>query len=280
MKGTIYTPESSMRSPKKMLKGMWQDLKHSRELAWQLAVRDIKAQYRQSFLGVFWAFLIPLANTLVWIFLQGTGIINVGKTDIPYPVYVFTGTLLWSIFMDGVQTPITLVNASKSVLAKVNFPSEAIILSGIYQILFNAGIKVVLIIGALLIIGIYPSWTLVFFPLAILSLILAGTTLGLFLTPVGMLYTDVGKAIPLVMQFFMFLTPVVFPIPSSGWSVVIFNYNPVTPIIMTAREWLTGHHADYLTAFMVGNLILVFILILVWIIFRAAKPILTERMGS
>ena len=280
MKVTIYTPESSMRSPRKMLAAMWQDLKLSRELAWQLAVRDIKSQYRQSILGIFWAFLLPLANTLVWIFLQGTGIVNVGKTDIPYPVYVFTGTLLWSIFMDGVQTPITLVNASKSVLAKVNFPSEAIVLSGIYQILFNAAIKVVLIIGALLIIGVYPNWTLVFFPLAILSLILAGTTLGLFLTPVGMLYTDIGKAIPLVMQFFMFVTPVVFPIPSSGWSLTVFNYNPITPLMMTSRQWLTGHHADFITGFVIVNVIMLIILSVVWVVFRAAKPILVERMGS
>ncbi len=280
MKVTVYSPESSMRSPRKMLKEMWQDLKLSRELAWQLASRDIKAQYRQSILGVFWAFLLPLANTIVWIFLQGAGIINVGNTDIPYPVFVFTGTLLWSIFMDSVQTPMTLINASKGILAKVNFPSEAIILSGIYQILFNAAIKVMLIIGALLILGIYPSWTLVFFPLAILSLILAGTTLGLFLTPVGMLYTDIGKAIPLVMQFFMFVTPVVFPIPIAGWTVAIFNINPITPLIMTSRHWLTGHHADFISEFIIVNLILLFILFFVWVIFRAAKPILTERMGA
>ena len=259
---------------------MWQDLLLSRELSWQLAVRDIKAQYRQSVLGILWAFLLPLANTIVWIFLQGTGIINVGKTDIPYPVYVFTGTLIWSIFMDSVQMPINLITASKSILAKVNFPSEAIILSGIYQILFNSAIKVLLMIAALLIIGIYPNWYLVLFPLAIFSLILTGTTLGLFLTPAGMLYTDIGKAIPLLMQFFMFVTPVVFPIPSSGWATTIFHYNPVTPLMMTARQWLTGHTADYIHGYIVINAGMMVVLFFVWIIFRAAKPILTERMGS
>ena len=154
MKVTIYTPESSVRSPRKLVRAMFQDVIQSRELAMELAIRDIKAQYRQTFLGILWAFLLPLANTIIWIFLQGTGIVNVGKTSIPYPVFVFTGTLLYSIFMDSVQMPITLVTASKSILAKVNFPSEAIIMSGLYQILFNAGIKVILIIGALLIMGI------------------------------------------------------------------------------------------------------------------------------
>lgn len=280
MKITIYTPESSIRSPRKMLKEMWSDLLTSRQLAWQLTVRDIQSQYRQSILGIFWAFLLPLANTIVWIFLQGTGIINVGTTDIPYPVYVFTGTLLWSIFMESTQAPLTQINASKNILAKINFPSEAIILTGIYQTLFNAIIKVFLIIGAMLIIGIYPSWTILFFPIAILSLILAGTTIGLFITPVGMLYTDIGKAIPLFLQFFMFITPVVFPIPYDGWVSILFAYNPMTPLIMTCRHWLTGHTPDFINGFILVNLILVFILFLVWIIFRIAKPILSERMGA
>ena len=76
-----------------MVKSMWKDLISSKDLSLQLAVRDIKAQYRQSILGILWAFLLPLANTLIWMYLQGTGIINVGKTEIPYPVFVFTGTI-------------------------------------------------------------------------------------------------------------------------------------------------------------------------------------------
>lgn len=280
MKITIYTPESSLRSPRKMLIEMYADLMRSRELAFQLTLRDIKSQYRQSYLGLLWAFLLPLANTIVWIFLQGSGIINVGNTDIPYPVYVFTGTLLWSIFMESTQAPLTQITASKNILAKINFPSEAIILTGIYQTLFNAIIKIILIIGALLIIGIYPGWTIIFFPIAILSLILAGTTIGLFLTPVGMLYTDIGKAIPMFLQFFMFITPVVFPIPNSGWVSLLFTYNPLTPIIMTSRNWLTGHAPEFINGFIVINLILVCLLFLVWIIFRIAKPILSERIGA
>jgi len=280
MKITTYTSESAIRSPRKMLKEMFADLLTSRRLALQLTIRDIKAQYRQSYLGILWAFLLPLANTIVWIFLQGTGIINVGKTDIPYPVYVLTGTLLWSVFMESTQAPLIQITASKNILSKINFPIEAIILSSIYQTTFNAIIKVFLILVALLIIGVYPTWTILFLPIAIVSLILAGTTLGLFLTPVGMLYSDIGKAIPLLMQFFMFVTPVVFPIPDSGLAATLLTYNPVTPIIMTARHWLTGQAPDFINGFIIVNLVLLFLLLLVWIMFRIAKPIFAERMGA
>jgi lipopolysaccharide transport system permease protein len=263
-----------------MLAGMWQDLVQSRELSWRLAVRDIKGMYRQSFFGIFWAFLLPLANTVTWIFLNGSGILHVAATNIPYPVYVLTGTLLWSIFMDSMQTPLTQTTAAKDMLSKINFPREALIISGIFQTLFNAVIKIAIIIAALLIIKVYPGWTLIFLPFAVLSLILAGTTIGLFLTPIGLLYTDIGKFIPLAMQFFMFVTPVVFPIPANGWVRLVFIYNPVTPLIMTAREWLTNSSLGFLNGFMLVNVASIIILFIVWIVYRAAMPILIERMNA
>jgi hypothetical protein len=59
---TVFTPDSSLASPAKMLREMWRDLLASRELAWRLAVRDISAQYRQAFLGILWAFILPLVE--------------------------------------------------------------------------------------------------------------------------------------------------------------------------------------------------------------------------
>ncbi len=276
----IYTPESRLRNPGQLVKDMAIDLIADRGLAWQFAVRDIKAQYRQAFFGILWALILPLANTVTWIFLNSTGIISVGKTDLPYPVYVFTGTMVWAIFMDALNAPLVQATAAKSMLAKINFPREALIMSGILQTLFNGSIKIGLLLAALIIFGIYPDWHLVLFPLAVMSLILSGTTLGLLVTPIGLLYTDIGKGISLVMQFLMFVTPVVFPMPTSGWAVKVFEYNPLTPLILTSRHWLTGFPADYLGQFLIVNLLLFLLLLVVGVIYRLTMPILIERMGS
>lgn len=280
MKVTIYTNKPSMQSPILMVKSMWKDLISSKDLSLQLAVRDIKAQYRQSILGILWAFLLPLANTLIWMYLQGTGIINVGKTEIPYPVFVFTGTMIWSIFVDSVQMPLNQIIASRSILAKINFPTEALFLSGIYQVIFNAAIKILLMVAALLLLGIYPNWNLFLVPFAIISLIITGTAIGLFLTPIGLLYNDIGKIIPFGLQILMFTTPVLFPMPVNGWAHIIYYYNPLTSIVITTRQWLIGQGADYLPSFITVNIAMTFVLITVWVVFRIAKPLLTERMGS
>jgi lipopolysaccharide transport system permease protein len=263
-----------------MIAEMVRDLVEARELALQLAIRDIRAQYRQAALGLLWAFILPVANTITWIFLSGSGIVTVKETALPYPVYVFSGTMLWAIFMDAVNAPLQQTIAAKQMLAKINFTREALIVSGIYQTLFNGSIKIILLLVALILLRINPGWALIFFPFGIISLILAGTAIGLLITPLGMLYTDIGKSLPLLIQFLMYLTPVVFPVPADGWSALLLKLNPLTPLILTARDWLTGYAPDYLIYFFVVNVLLVAILLGVWIVYRAAMPILIERMSA
>ena len=277
---TVYTPDSALGSPREMLAAMLRDLRKSRYLAWRLAVRDIRAQYRQAFLGIAWAFIMPLANTVTWIFLSGTGIVRVADTSVPYPVYVFTGTMLWAIFMDALNAPLQQTNNARSMLAKLNFPREALIISGIYQTMFNAGIKILLLLCALPFLGVTPGWGLLLFPFGLLSLVMVGTALGLVFTPIGLLYSDIGKGLPLILQFFMYLTPVVFPIPESGWASVLIKMNPLSPLILTCRDWLTGMAPEYLFYFIAVNVLAVALLMVVWAAYRLAMPILIERMSS
>jgi lipopolysaccharide transport system permease protein len=277
---TVYTPDSPLRDPGKMLRGMWRDLLLSRELAWRLIVRDISAQYRQAFLGIAWALIMPMVNTVTWIFLNGAGIVSVSTTDLPYPVYVFTGTMLWQVFSEAFQQPSRQVNAAKAMLSKVNFPKEAIILSGIGQTLFNAAIKVLLLIPTLWFLGIAPGWRLLLLPVGILSLILAGTVLGLLLAPIGALYQDVSQATVLITQFWMYITPVVFSMPESGWVARLFRLNPLTPLIVTARAWLVGSSPGQLSAFLLVNAIFIVVAMLGWVAYRVSLPILVERMSA
>ena len=186
----VYTPESQLRTPGLLLRSMWRDLKASRELAWRLFVRDISARYRQSLLGVFWAFLPPIITGLVFIILQSKKIINFGETDILYPVFVLVGTTLWQLFSESLNAPLNSVTRAKSMLAKINFPREALIVSAFYHVLFSLLIKLVILVGIFLFFGVQATWGLLLAPLAIVMIILLGMTIGLLLTPLGMLYTD------------------------------------------------------------------------------------------
>jgi lipopolysaccharide transport system permease protein len=275
-----YTPESPLAHPGKLWGEMVQDLWAGRELAWRLAVRDISAQYRQSVLGVLWALIIPLANTSVWLFLSASKVVQVGATPVPYPVFVFTGTLLWSILIDALNAPLQQVNANKALLAKINFPREALILSGIYQTLFNGAIKLGILLLVLPFLGVHPGWGGLLIPLGLFSLVLIGTAAGLLITPLGVLYGDIGRGIPLITQFLMYLSPVVFPLASTGWTATLMRLNPLTPLILNARAWFTGQSPQLLgewTLALGGSAVL---LLLVWMVYRLAMPILIERMSA
>jgi lipopolysaccharide transport system permease protein len=275
-----YTPASPLAQPGLLWREMRQDLWAGRELAWRLAVRDISAQYRQSAFGVLWALIIPVANTAVWLFLTGSKVVQVAATPVPYPVFVFTGTLLWSILIDALNAPLQQVNANKALLAKINFPREALILSGIYQTLFNGAIKLGILLLVLPFMGVHPGLGGLLIPVGLLGLVLTGTALGLTLTPLGVLYGDIGRGIPLITQFLMYLSPVVFPLATTGWTATVMRLNPLTPLILNARAWFTGQPTQLLGewALAVGGSAV--LLVVVWMVYRLAMPILIERMSA
>ncbi len=275
----IYQKENNIRIGK-LLKDSLGDIYSSRFLAKQLAVRDIKAQYRQSYLGILWAFIMPLTTAFVWIFLNNTGTIRLSDTGIPYPVYAFSGTLIWSIIVEAINSPTASTNAAKGMMSKINFPKEALIISGIYKLLFNTSIKIVVLLIFVFLYGVGFHWSLLLFPFAILGTILFGTTIGLFITPIGMLYKDIAKIISMGLSLLMYITPVVYAIPKEGVLKTIMDANPFTPLILTARDFITGATPEYMTYYLGIVLGCIPLFFLGLLFYRISIPILVERMSA
>jgi lipopolysaccharide transport system permease protein len=277
---TIYTSESLVRSPRTLLRSMIQDLKASRELSWRLFVRDLSAQYRQSMFGVLWAFIPPLVTSLIFILLQSRKIINFGETPIPYPVYVLVSVVLWQMFSESLNAPLKSVTAAKPLLAKINFPREALIISAFYMTLFNVLIRFSILALVFLVFRLQPTWGLLLAPLAVLMLTLLGFAVGLALTPVGMLYTDVGTSIPIFVQLFFFVTPVVYPPPQEWPFSLIAVLNPISPLLIAARELITLGNVSNPAPFAVVSGLTLALLLVAWVIYRISLPIIIERMSA
>jgi len=272
----IYQKENN-NSFGKLLKESLGDIYRSRFLARQLAERDIKAQYRQSYLGIIWAFITPIATAAVWIFLNMSGTIQVTDTGIPYPVYAFTGTLLWSIITDAVNSPTSSTNSARGILSKINFPKEALIISGIYKLLFNSSIKILLLVVLVFLFGMGFHWSLLLLPFVILGALLFGTTIGLFLTPISMLYKDVGKVVGMGFSFLMYITPVVYAVPEEGLMRTVMEINPFTPIILTSSDLITGASPEYLAYYFVVLAVTITLFLLALLSYRISIPIIVER---
>lgn len=276
----VYMSESKLRHPIKLLKQMGKDLLASRDLALALMVRDISVQYRQSYLGIVWAFLPPVVMAAGFTLANDANIINVGKTDLPYPAYVMLSTALWQTFVEALNGPVQAVTAAKPMLAKVNFPREAIILAKLGEVFFNFAIKIVLIVALFLWFRLAVSWTVILAPVALIHLVMLGTFLGILLAPLGILYQDVSKGLTMVTGFWLFLTPVVYPIPSEGTFGFLVKLNPVTPLLVTTRELATTGLISDPYRFWVVSVITLIGLLITWVAFRLALPFAIERMSS
>jgi lipopolysaccharide transport system permease protein len=277
---TTYNSKSWLQQPKNPFRTMWHDLLASRELAWRLLVRDIKAQYRQSFLGILWAFIPPLIMAAGFSFAASSKVINVAATDLPYPAYVMFSTTLWQTFVEALNGPIQAVGSAKSMMARINFPREAVILAKLGEVFFNFGIKLILIAGLFIGFRIPISWSVLLTPVALIHLVLLGTGLGLLLAPWAALYSDFSKLLPLIIAPWLLLTPVLYPVPTGGMFAWVVRLNPVTPLLVTLRELATTGVVSDPVGFWVASFVAIAGLGVAWIIYRVAMPYVVERVSS
>ncbi len=251
-----------------------------RFLAWRLFIRNVRSQYRQSVLGILWAFLPPLVTALVWVFLKQQSVFAVAETPVPYPVFVLTGTILWQVFLDGLNIPLRVFTQSKSMLTKINFPREALILASIYEVMFNLLVKFVLLIGIYAWFAVLPTVYVLFGILGVIMLALLGTSISLLLTPLALLYGDIKRAILISTQFLFFLTPIIYPVPKEGAAKILAQINPIAHLLTPSRDWLTTGDTLAVDTFMITSVFTLIALICGMILYRIALPHLVERMGS
>lgn len=278
MSETIYSSQSQLRAPGRFLREAIADVRASREVAWHLFARNLRSQYRQSFLGYIWILLPPIATMLLWVYLNWSKTLTVGRTDIPYPIYVLTGTMLWQVFVDALYCPLNQLNAARNLITKVRLPHEAVLFSGLGVIAFNFIVRFFVLLAGLLLFHCPLTWGLLLMPLGVLILILLGLTIGLLLTPIGLLYQDISLGLTMIMGFAFFITPIVYPIPTKWPASLLATLNPVTPPLETTRNWIALGFVppvDGFYAVTAGTLIL---FVIAWFAYRLATPHFIARL--
>ena len=246
-------------------------------MAWVIVVRNIKGEYRQTLLGLLWAFLPPVATTLSFVLLESQSIISARGAGTHYGAYVMVGSLLWQSFVDAVNSPLKIVQSSISMLSSVHFPREALILAGIGECLFNFGIRLLLLIAVFVYYDLALPATLALGLAAVFVILLAGLVVGLALIPLGMLYHDIEMGLGIALSFWFFITPIAYAPAEEGALAMLNAWNPITPLLTTARAWLLGTPADGIATF-VGMAAATLLLVIVALVaYRVAMPHIVKR---
>jgi lipopolysaccharide transport system permease protein len=259
---------------------MFSDLMDARFLGKQIFVRDLKAMFRQSLLGMVWAIFPPFLSAGLWVFLNYSGAVNITDAGVPYPIFVMCGTVLFTTFTHALNMPADAVMAGKSIMAKLNFPREALLINAFYKVLFDFSLKFLALILISLVLGFSFGWTTLLFPLGALIAILTGFSFGVILIPFKMLYGDFKRMLGIATQVLMYITPIVYPMPESGISRIFNTYNPIYYMINIPRSWFTGVETGILwPIFVIAGLALI-VLMIGWVLYRVTMPIIVERIGA
>lgn len=210
------------------------------ELLFFLIWRDVKVRYKQTALGVAWAVLQPLMATLIFSIFFGR-LARMPSDGIPYPVFAYCAMVPWQYFANALAESSNSLVASQNLIKKVYFPRVIIPVASVMAGLVDFCFSFLILIVMMFHYGIRPSGTIVLFPVFLLLAICTALAAGLWLSALNVQFRDVKHTIPFLVQFWFFMTPVVYPssIVPPKWRMW-YGLNPMAGVVEGFRYSVLG----------------------------------------
>jgi lipopolysaccharide transport system permease protein len=232
-----------------------------RELIGFLVWRDLKVRYRQTAFGVVWVLLQPLALMAVFSLFLGE-FLHVKTGDVPYPVFVFSALVPWTLFAQSLMASSASLVGNSGLLGKIYFPRLVLPVSAVGSYLLDFLISSVLLVGLMLVYGLTPSPALLIIPFLGILVVLAALGVGILLSAVNVKYRDVQSGIPLLVQLWLFASPVAYPVTLVPEAYrAIYAINPMVSILELFR-WATVGTAPpsvAMVAVSLGSMVVLFV---------------------
>ena len=212
-----------------------------RELLYFLTKRDIKVRYKQTVLGGLWAVIQPAFTMLVFTLFFGR-LAKMPSDGLPYPIFVYAGLLPWTYFANAVSASGNSLVGSSNLITKVYFPRIVVPSSAALAGLLDFFIALFVLAALMIWYQVLPGPGIFLFPFLVALTFLCAVGVGLWLSALNVQYRDIRYAIPFLVQVWMFVSPVIYPV-----SLVHGNYqwllalNPMGGVIHAYRAALLGH---------------------------------------
>jgi len=224
------------------LRELWQ----YRDLFYTLTVHRIKVRYKQSVLGLAWAILQPLSLMLIYTVIFSV-IAKVPSEGVPYAVFAYAALLPWTFFSSSLTNATQGLVSHSQLVTKVYFAREILPLTYVSAALFDFAVATTFLIALFFYYGVgLTSYVLYAIPILILLAALA-TAFSLFLSAMQVWFRDIGVAMPLLLQLWMFSTPVVYPLSAVPQRFRgLYVLNPLVGVIENFRRVvLQGVEPDF-----------------------------------
>jgi len=294
---------------------MVRNVVESRELIWQLFKRDFFAQYKKSFVGIAWVFLMPLIVSVNWVILKHASILAPGKMEAggpPYTVYLLVGTTMWGLFASTFTGASQTLLAGQTLVMQVNYRHEALLFQQVAQALARFTISLCFIAVMLLAFKIailhtepvgelgrpltdvgrwaqdFPSWRIVLLPVVLLPLMLFTAGVGLLVSMLAVVVVDVTRLLDRMLALLMMFSPIIYvytPMDQiekgNAWQLMLHyanKFNPLTYLVCSARDILLYGRVYDNMGFAICSVLAVVVFLVSWRLFFVSEDRLIERM--
>ena len=210
------------------LRELWQ----FRSLLYFLTWRDVKVKYKQTTLGITWAIVQPVMNTVIFTIVFGRFIRVQTPGGVPYEIFAFAGMLMWGFFATALNAAAGSVVGNANLISKVYFPRLIVPVSGVAGALPDFAVGFVLLLILMPIYGLMPGSALLLAPLFLGLAIVTALGVGIWLAALTARYRDFRYVVPFLLQFWFFASPVAYPSNeiTQPWRT-LYGLNPMTGVI-------------------------------------------------
>ncbi|QNL20603.1 ABC transporter permease [Hyphobacterium sp. CCMP332] len=214
-----------------------------KDLLYFLVLRGIKAKYAQSVLGVSWAVIQPLVQTVVFTLIFGK-LARLGSDGVPYILFSFAAMVPWHYFSGMLTESSNSLTANKALLSKVYFPRLILPLSAVFTKFIDFSIGFIVMIGLFLYYNFIPSYNIIYLPILLLIMVLTSIGSGMILSALAVQFRDVNHAMSFMVRILMYSAPVVYSISIIPEKYLYFYaLNPMVGVIEGMRSSFLGTKA-------------------------------------
>lgn len=218
------------------------ELWHFRELLYFLAWRDVKVRYKQAAFGAAWAIIQPLFTMLIFTFFLGR-MANIPSGGIPYPLFFYTTLVAWTYFAGTLGQGGNSLVSNAPLITKIYFPRILLPASSALSSLLDFGVGSSFLVVMMAYYRVKPSWTLVFWPLAVLEMLLVTLGISMWFAALNVRYRDIKHVIPFMIQLGLWVSPVLYPVSylSPRWRPLL-ALNPLFAVMEGFRACIFPNH--------------------------------------
>lgn len=249
-------------APKGLVNINFAELWRYRDLLFIFVWRDVKVRYKQTVLGVAWAIFQPLLVMIIFTLFFGQ-LAKIPSDGVPYPIFVYSGLLLWNYFSSALTNASDCFIVNESIVKKVYFPRLLLPISTTITPMIDFALAFTILFLLMWYYNFTPSLLgIALIPVLLIITLLSASGLGLFLSSVNAKYRDVRYILPFFVQVLMYITPVIYPvslIPSKYQWIMLLN--PMSGVI-TAERSILLKTAPFNTSALLSSLIIGIILLL------------------